>query len=135
MRDELAMNVRLDLHVSEEGADSERLAVLADYLRAELLQLTVENVTALQAGAAPPGTRGSEVTAAGGLLVTLGQAAEGVRSVVSVIKDWLRRGGNGGPTRRVRLELDGDTLELSQATSAEQERLIELFVKRHTIES
>jgi hypothetical protein len=32
----------------------------------------------------------------------------------------------------VRLELDGDALELSQASADDQERLIELFVSRHT---
>jgi hypothetical protein len=32
----------------------------------------------------------------------------------------------------VRLELDGDVLELSEASANEQTRLIELFVDRHT---
>jgi hypothetical protein len=32
------------------------------------------------------------------------------------------------------LELDGDALELSQASAADQERLIELFVSRHATE-
>jgi hypothetical protein len=32
----------------------------------------------------------------------------------------------------VRLELDGDVLELSQVTAADQQRLIELFVSRHS---
>jgi hypothetical protein len=31
----------------------------------------------------------------------------------------------------VRLELDGDALELSQASPADQERLIKLFLERH----
>jgi len=31
----------------------------------------------------------------------------------------------------LRLELDGDALEPSQASAADQERLIELFVSRH----
>lgn len=128
----MATNVKLAIRVSEDGADRERLAQLTIYLRAELLQLQVENVTALRAGDPPPDTRASEVTAAGGLLVTLGQAAEGLRSVVSVVRDWLRR-SDGGPARTVRLELDGDTLELSHASPADQERLIELFVKRHAI--
>ena len=70
----------------EEGADAERLAVLAGYLRAELLQLNVEDVTAPQAGEAPPGARVVGVAAIGALLVTLGQSAEGLRSVVSVIR-------------------------------------------------
>jgi len=52
--------------------------------------------------------------------------------VVSVIGDWLRRGQGTG--RAVRLELGGDALELSQASAADQERLIELFIRRHATE-
>ena len=51
------MGGELRLHLSEEGADDERLAVLTGYLRGELLQLDVENVTALPAGKPPPGSR------------------------------------------------------------------------------
>jgi hypothetical protein len=36
----------LRLRISEEDADAERLAVLTGYLRAELLQLDVEDVIA-----------------------------------------------------------------------------------------
>jgi len=63
------------------------------------------------------------------LLVALGKSAEGLQSVVSVIRNWLRRGG--GTRRTVRLELDGDVLVLSQASPADQERLIKLFLERH----
>ena len=70
------------------------------------------------------------VVTVGALLIALGQSAEGLRSVVSVIRDWLRRGEGTG--RAVRLELGGDALELSQASVADQERLIELFIRRHT---
>jgi hypothetical protein len=123
------MDCELRLQLSEEGADAERLAVLTGYLRAELLQLDVEDVAAPQPGEPPPGTRVVGVAAVGALLVALGQSAEGLRSVVSAIRDWLRRGE--GIRRTVRLELDGDALELSQASEADQERLIELFVSRH----
>ena len=123
------MSGELRLQLSEEGADAERLAVLTGYLRAELLRLDVEDVTAPKAGEAPPGARVVGVAAVGALLVALGQSAEGLRSVVSAIRDWLRRGG--GTQRMVRLELDGDALELSEASAADQERLIELFVSRH----
>ena len=123
------MDLELRLQLSEEGADAERLAVLTGYLRAELLRLDVEDVTAPQAGEAPPVARVVGVAAVGALLVALGQSAEGLRSVVSAIGDWLRRGG--GTRRTVRLELDGDALVLSQASAADQERLIELFVSRH----
>lgn len=124
------MDGELCLLFSEEGADAERLAALTGYLRAELLQLDVEDVRALPAGTPPPGARGSDLATVGALLVGLGQSAEGLRLVVSAIKDWLRRGDGKG--RAVRLELGGDALELAQASAADQERLIELFVRRHT---
>lgn len=126
------MDKELRLQLLEEGADAERLAVLADYLRAELLQVDVEDVRALPAGEPPPGARVFGTATVGALLIALGQSAEGLRSVVSVIRHWLRRGEGTG--RVVRLELGGDALELSQASAADQERLIELFIRRHTIE-
>ena len=72
------------------------------------------------------------VATVGAFLIGLGQSVEGLRSVVSVIRDCLRRHEETG--RTVRLELDGDALELSQASAADQERLIELFIRRHTIQ-
>lgn len=89
-RDRLGALVDRELHLqlSEEGADAERLAVLTGYLRAELLQLDVEDVSALPAGEPPPGARAFGVTSMGALLIALGQSAQGLRSVVSVIRDW-----------------------------------------------
>ena len=69
------------------------------------------------------------VVTVGALMIAVGQSFEGLRSVVSVIRDWLSRGEGTG--RAVRLELGGDTLELSQASAADQERLIELFIRQH----
>ena len=125
------MSGELRLQLSEEGADAERLATLTSYLRAELLQLDVEDINALPApGEPPPGTRAFGADSVGALLIALGQSAEGLRSMVSAIRDWLRRGD--GPRCTVRLELDGDVLVLSQASVADKEQLIELFVRRHT---
>jgi len=124
------MDGELHLQLSEEGADAERLAMLAGYLRTELLRLDVEDVRALPAGESPPGARAFGATTVGALLIALGQSAEGLQSVVSTIRDWLRRGDEKG--RAVRLELGDDVLQLSQASAADQERLIELFVRRHT---
>jgi hypothetical protein len=119
----------LRLGLSEAGADAERLDALTGYLRRELLQLDVENVIALRAGDAPSGSRGLDVAAVGKLMITLGSSAEALRSVVSAVRAWLVRGE--GASRMVRLELGGDALELSQASAADQERLIGLFVSRH----
>lgn len=123
------MDEELRLQISEEGADAERLATLTNYLRAELLQLDIKDVTTPLAGEPPAGARVVDVAAVGALLVAFGHSAKDLRSVVSVIGDWLRRGA--GTRRTVRLELDGDVLELSQASAADQERLMELFVSRH----
>jgi hypothetical protein len=125
------MGGELRLQISEEDADAERLAVLAGYLRAELVDLDVEGVAWLPAGEPPAGARASETAVVGGLLVSLGQSLAGLQSVLSAISGWLRRGQ--GSDRKVRLELDGDVLELSQASAGDQERLIELFMSRHAV--
>jgi hypothetical protein len=119
--------VRLEL--SEDGADAERLDALTGFLRRELLQLDVADVAGLPAGEPPPGSRAFDVLAVGGLLVTLGRSAEGLRAVVDAVRNWLTRGG--GVRRTVRLEIGGDVLELSEASPADQQRLIDVFVSRH----
>ncbi|MFI5894045.1 hypothetical protein ACIA5D_28490 [Actinoplanes sp. NPDC051513] len=119
----------MKLRLYEDGADGERLDELTGLLRQELLQLDVEDVSPLPGGAAPPGSRAFDVAMVGGLLVTLSQSAERLGPVVQAVRNWLGRGQN---TRRtVRLEIGGDVLELSEATEADQQRLIDLFVTRH----
>ena len=123
------MDRGLRVQLSEEDADAERLDELTSSLRQELLQLDVEDVTALRAGEAPPGARGLDAAAVGALLVGLGSSADGLRAVISAIRGWLTRGW--GAHRSVRLEIDGDVLELTEASAADQDRLIGLFIGRH----
>jgi hypothetical protein len=119
----------LRVQLSEDGADAERLAELAGFLRDELLHLDIEDVTALRAGDSAPGTRAFDVAAVGGLLVGLGDSADGLRAVMAAIRGWLQRGDRAH--RRVRLEIGGDVLELADATRVDQDRLVELFISRH----
>ena len=123
------MHSEVRLHLSENGADAERIDALTGLLRQELLHLDVEDVTGLRVGEAPAGTRGLDVAAVGGLLVTLGQSAAGLGAVVATIRGWLARGQ--GTRRTVRIEIGGDVLELSEATASDQEQLVGLFVNRH----
>jgi hypothetical protein len=116
------MNKELRLHLAEDDADDQRLAVLAAYLRTELLNLDVEDVTPLRTGEAPPGTKGSELADIAGLVVTLGQSADSLRSVITAIQAWLPRGL--GHPRSVHIEIDGEKLELSNATRTDQARLV-----------
>ncbi|OKJ91860.1 hypothetical protein [Amycolatopsis sp. CB00013] len=124
------MTAAVRVQLGEEGADAERVERLAGYLRGELIDRGVSDVKALPAGEAPPGSRGFDVATAGGLLVTLGKSADGLRSVVTAVREWLSRGGR--VKRTVRLEIDGDVLELSEATLTDQDKLVDLFVSRHS---
>ncbi len=124
------MSVNLLIYIAEEGADAERLATLTGYLRKELLQADVADVTAPPAGEAPPGSRAIDPSLVGALLVDLGQSMTGLESVISVIRSWLDRGQPAG--RGVRLQLGDDVIELSQATGADQERLVQLFIGSHS---
>jgi hypothetical protein len=124
------MDGQLRIQVSEDGADAERLDTLTGYLRRDLIELDVDDVTALPAGPPPAGARAIDATAIGGLMVTLGSSADGLRAVVTAIRAWLSRGS--GVRRTIRLELGGDALELSEASVADQERLIGLFISRHS---
>lgn len=117
------------LQLSEDGADAERLDTLTGHLRNELRELDVE-VAGVPAGTAPPGTRALDPVAIGALLVTVGQSTLALRDVIATVRGWLSRGA--GTRRTVKIEIDGDTLELSEVSAAEQDRLVELFVGRHT---
>ncbi|MFI9453976.1 hypothetical protein [Amycolatopsis sp. NPDC052450] len=124
------MTSAVRVQLGEDGADAERVDQLTGYLRTELIDRGAAEVKALPAGPAPPGSRAFDVATVGGLLVTLGQSAEGLRSVVTAVREWLSRGGR--VKRTVRLEIDGDVLELSQASLTDQDKLVDLFVSRHS---
>ena len=123
------MSEGLRLFLAEDGADAERLDGLTGQLRAELRRLDVDDVRTLPGGAAPPGTRAFDLQAVGAILVVLGQNPEVLNSVVTVVRGWLGR--SDGTRRTVRLEIGGDVLELSEASAADQQRLVDLFVSRH----
>ena len=110
----------------DDGADAEEAELLGRRLRAELRTLDVDDVRTVAGGNAPQGAKGVE--AVGELLVTLSGAGGVLATVVATIRDWLGRRGNAG---KVSLTIDGDTLELSSATAAERDRLIDTFVARH----
>ncbi|HET6290325.1 MAG TPA: hypothetical protein VFG15_26695 [Amycolatopsis sp.] len=124
------MTSAVRVQLGEDGADAERVDQLTGYLRGELIDRGITEVTALPAGPAPPGSRAFDVATVGGLLVTLGQSADGLRSVVAAVREWLSRGGR--VKRTVRLEIDGDVLELSEASLTDQDKLVDLFVSRHS---
>jgi hypothetical protein len=124
------MNSEVRLQLFEDGADAERLDTLTGYLRQDLLQLDVDDVSRARAADVPPGARAIDVMALGGLVVSLGHTAAGLKEVIAAVRRWLS--GGDRVRRTVKIEIDGDVLELSEVSAVEQDRLVDVFVRRHT---
>ena len=95
-------------------------------MRRQLLELDVEAVDRPRTEAPPPGARAVEAAALGGLLVTLAPAV--LEGVVATIRSWISRSRGRSAT----LRLGDDVIEIEEASSEQQDRLIEAFLARHT---
>ncbi|MFC9126827.1 hypothetical protein ACFT4A_08285 [Streptomyces sp. NPDC057099] len=124
------MDNTLHILVAEEDAEAERVAELTGYLREELLELDVDDVTTLPGGEAPPGARAVDVTQIGALLVTLGTSATALSQVVTVIRSWMGRRHDTHPS--LRLQMGDDVLEVSEATDDQVAEAFKVFVQRHS---
>lgn len=109
------------------GTDAEDLARLTERLRDELLGLDVDAVCPAAGERAPDSAKGVDLLAAGGLVVGFVLRQDLLRSIVDGVRSWLGR----QHARGIKLTLDGDSLELTGVSSAEQDRLVELWVMRH----
>jgi hypothetical protein len=118
---------RLKLHVDAgPGADQEELEQLTLRLLRELAELDVESIEPERASPAPPGTRAVDILALGTLVVTLVRSSELLSGVVGALQSWLA----GSRQRSVKLELDGDVLEVTGLSTADQRRLIASWIAR-----
>lgn len=114
------------LRLEADDADAEELDRLARRLRAELGELDVD----LRAvpGAAPDGAKAADPVTIGSLVVAFSAAGGVFPGLVETLKDWL---GRQAGKHRIKMTIDGDTVELERATSSERQQLIEAFVRRH----
>lgn len=119
---------QLDVRIeAEPDADREELVALAVRLREWLLPVGVESVGLVAAGPAPSGTRSAGVFVAGVLTVLFARSSELLGKLVDVVQSWLSSSG----ARSVRLELDGDVLEVTGITRSDQRELIRTWIDRH----
>ena len=119
-----------ELRVAVEATadtDAEELAQLTNRLRYELLNLDVDAVYLAGGGDTPDSSKGIGLLAAGGLVVQFVLRQDLLRPIIDGIRSWLGR----QRVRSIKLTLDGDSLELTGVSSAEQDRLVELWVTRH----
>lgn len=124
------MENKLQILLAEEDAEAERVAELTGYLREELLDLDVDDVTALPGGEVPPGARAVDGTQIGALLVTLGSSTNALNQVITVIRSWLGRHHDTHPS--LHLQMDGDVLEIHKATDDQVTEAFEMFIQRHS---
>ena len=117
---------KLGIQVGERDADPEEVAEATLQLRRELLDLDVGAVEVPRAGEAPPGTRGVELAALGGLVVNMAKP-ELLGAVIAAVRSWLSRSRQ----RSIKLALGDDVLELTGVSSDEQRRLADEWLRRH----
>jgi hypothetical protein len=108
----------------EENEDVEALDQITRALREELLELDVDSVEQ-PTEPAPEGARAIEAALLGTLIVGVGKGM--LDLVARTVERWAARVGD----RKVVLEIDGDRLEVSGVSAADQQRLIDTFVARH----
>jgi hypothetical protein len=110
------------------GAGAGELDQLTMQLWRELSELDLDSVERVRQGAAPAGARAADVLALGTLLVAMAKPLAALPAVVGVIRTWLAGRGE----RSVKLEIDGDVLEVTGLTSDDQRRLISSWIDRHS---
>ncbi|WP_405856929.1 hypothetical protein OG407_09720 [Streptomyces sp. NBC_01515] len=111
----------------DDAADAEESERLTRRLVAELRNLDLYTLQVLSDGAPPENSKGDLVTADA---VALALSAPGgvLTSLVGLLQDWL---GRQSARHRVSVTINGDTIELEQATPEERRQLIDAFVRRN----
>jgi hypothetical protein len=109
--------------------DPEACERLTRQLRGELAELDVESVVLAAGGAAPDGTKAADPVTLGAIIVALSASGGVFTTVVETLRDWLSRHSG---RHRIALTIDGDTIELEQATAAQQRELVEAYIRRHS---
>ena len=115
--------VRLEV---EDEAGDEELDRLARRLRAELGELDVDVLAV--AGDLPAGAKAADPVTIGSLVVAFSAAGGVFPGLLETLREWL---GRQAGKHRIKVTVDGDTVELERATSAERQQLIDAFVRRH----
>ena len=121
------MDEDVKVELVEPDGDPEALDELMLDLRQELLQLDVDSVSTVPAGPPPPGSKGLDMASAAALLVQVQGSVAALSALVSAVRGWLQRGKTSGTS--VKLTIGDRTLELSRATTQQQERLVEEFLR------
>jgi hypothetical protein len=116
----------LALHIEAVPEDDDdELFKLTSRLRDELLELEVSGVAPVTEATAPDDAKGL-ATLTGWLLVHFGSVSA-LHGIFAAIRDW-----SAGAKREVEVTLDGDVLKVSRISAAQQEKIIDVWLARHS---
>ena len=115
------------IEIFDDRADPDAVHRLTADLRLELLELDVDSVSPVHTGPAPEGSKGLELAAVGALLVHVKDSLPLVNALVSAVRAWLMRSPPSG--RSLKVTIDGQTLELSAATTEQQQQIVDEFMR------
>jgi hypothetical protein len=121
------MRAQMVIRLAERGAEPERLEQQSSSLRRELLELDVDDVAWRGGGAAPAGSRGIDLVAAGELLLSMQGSFEILKPVIESVRAWVAR-GQGEKDRTAELTVGDTAIKLTGISTDQQDRLIEQFL-------
>lgn len=120
----MVSEIRVIVHVDSADAPARREPDATEDLRRDLARLEAVHISPPNL----PQTRAIDPAAVGQIVVTLTGLAGGLGAVIETIRGWLR---TRSAARKVRLEIDGDVLEVSGLDDEGQRLLIEGWLERH----
>jgi hypothetical protein len=115
---------RLRLRIGIETRDQQLEDARAE-LASELLGVRDEGGDQLRGESVLAGARGVDPRGLHTVVVAVGW--QGIRPLVRTVQSWVARRSS----RSVKLEIGGDVLEVSGASSQDQARLIDAWIERH----
>lgn len=121
------VSLMLVLH-ADPDVDPERAEQLTRRLRGELAELDVVSVAPVAAGPVPEGAKGTDPVTLGALVVAFSASGGVFTTLLGTVRDWLDRQSG---RHRISVTIDGDTIELERASVAQQQELVNAYVRRH----
>jgi hypothetical protein len=121
---------KIKLFIDSQESDDERLLELTTNLHEELEQLDVETIRTPTQSSLQEGAKSGDVVTWGQLLLTLAASGGVLTSVIATLKAWLLRQTKCS----IKVEMDGDVLEIKGVDSEDQRRIIDQWLARHPLE-
>jgi hypothetical protein len=121
---ELTVNVTVQ---ADAAADDEELSTLRDYVRVMLTEHEFNVADYPVTADAPAGAKAGDPVSVASLVVALAASGGALTTLIGALHAWLQRGS----AQHVVIEIGGDRLEISGATSAERRGLSAAWLARH----